>query len=70
MITKYMTNVTVRMPPSGKAAKLARIFMSELPPRARKDIQMAYTLLDPNDARKPEISVKFSKYYYLSGKNQ
>lgn len=65
MITKYFSGVTIRMPPAGKAAKLARVFLAQIPPRQRKDIELNYKLLAPSATAAPEIKVKFSKYLAL-----
>lgn len=62
MITKYFTSAIVRMPPAGHAAKLARVFLAQIPPRQRTDIDVQFKLLNPTETAVPEIKVKFSKY--------
>ncbi|PRT54894.1 54S ribosomal protein L44, mitochondrial [Wickerhamiella sorbophila] len=59
MITKYFTSAIVRMPPAGHAAKLARVFLAQIPPRQRTDIDVQFKLLNPTETAVPEIKVKF-----------
>lgn len=59
MITKYLQAVNVRMPAYGKAAKLSRVFLAQIPPRRRGEILLNLKVLQENDSAKPEISVKY-----------
>lgn len=57
MITKYFKSVVVSVPPMGHATKLGRVFMANLPPRARTDVAVNFKLLDSASA--PELKVTF-----------
>lgn len=56
MITKYFKSAVLRVPPTGHAAKLGRVFMANLPPRARADVKVDFQLLAPG-ATNAELKV-------------
>lgn len=58
MITKYFKSVVLRIPPMGHATKVGRVFMANLPPRARAEVKVDLKLLDSN-AEKPELKVTY-----------
>ncbi|CAN6629486.1 large ribosomal subunit protein mL53 [Trichomonascus vanleenenianus] len=65
MLTKYFSEVTVKFHPAVKSARLARIFLSSLPPKSRNEIKVTQKLL-PNESDKPEIKVVFKDGKTLS----
>lgn len=48
MITKFFKAVAIKAPPVGPSAKLARIFLSSIPPKRRSQIDVKFELLEPS----------------------
>lgn len=65
MITKYFKSVILQVPPVGHAAKMGRIFLANLPPRARSDIKIDFKLLN-TQSDKPELKVTYKDGTALS----
>jgi large subunit ribosomal protein L53 len=63
MITRFITEVNVRFNPFSPAAKSARLFLSFLPPDARKEGMVVATKLLPRASTEPAaLRVKFSTF--------
>lgn len=60
MITKFMSEVTTRFNPFSPNARSARLFLSLLPPDARKTIVVNTTLLPQKSKEPSSLRVKFS----------
>lgn len=60
MITKFMSEVTTRFNPFSPTARSARLFLSLLPPNARKSIVVNTTLLPQKSTEPSSLRVKFS----------
>lgn len=60
MITKFMSEVTTRFNPFSPNARSARLFLSLLPPNARKSIVVNTTLLPQKSTEPSSLRVKFS----------
>lgn len=58
MITKYFKTVALKVPPVGHATKVGRVFMANLPPRARANVKVDFKLLD-NTNQTPELKVTY-----------
>lgn len=59
MITKYFKAATVRIPPVGHSAKLGRLFLANIPPKQRSQIDVKFQLLEPG-CEDSELKVVFS----------
>ncbi|ODQ65668.1 mitochondrial ribosomal protein l44 [Nadsonia fulvescens var. elongata DSM 6958] len=57
MITKYFTNINVAFNPFSPAARVARIFINNIPPKSRMGLKVKTTVLSSEIGQ--EISVTF-----------
>jgi len=63
MLTRFITEVTTKFNPFAAGAKPARLFLSNLPPRARLDGIVISTQLLARTSKEPSsLRVKFSTY--------
>lgn len=65
MITQYFKSVVLQIPPVGHAARMGRIFLANLPPRARADINIEFKLLSMQN-NNPKLNVTFKDGTTLS----
>jgi large subunit ribosomal protein L53 len=63
MITRFIAEVTTKFNPFSARAKVARLFLSNLPPNARKDgMNISTEMLSRNSVQPALLSIKFSTY--------
>lgn len=61
MITRFLTDVSVKFNPFSKGSKSARIFLSLIPPEARANGMNIQSKMLPRDSKEPAtLGVKFS----------
>lgn len=65
MITKYFSKVVVKFNPVGKENKVARVFLSSIPPKMRGACKITNQLIYGESAVKPVIQVTFKDKHFI-----
>jgi len=60
MITRFLTNVSVKFNPFSPKAKTARVFLSLLPPDARSTMKITTKVLPRESDEESRVAVVFS----------
>ncbi|KAF2403849.1 mitochondrial ribosomal protein L44 [Trichodelitschia bisporula] len=59
MITRYLASVTTKFNPFTPGAKTARVFLANLPPNARQNMQINTTVLPRASVEPATLDIKF-----------
>ncbi|MCJ1306518.1 39S ribosomal protein L44, mitochondrial [Agyrium rufum] len=60
MITKFLTGVSTKFNPFSPRAKVCRIFLAQMPPDARRTMQVKTKLLPRTSEEGSSLALKFS----------